>query len=206
MKKRGQKEQSVAKYLGFLIELKKAIELHPTMTTSPLVKKHRVDFATVTILKKTGTLVWVKGKGWEWRGSYPNAEMVYKIYVLKSNQKHNRRERLKRESKMTQEELPFFKRTRSVLPIGKKQVLPIEKPNPETPEQWRQRMMDEAKHKKPDQTAIPIKMKHETRQEYKDLINSKEKPYKVVTIPTPEPEKKPWTLTIFGITIIKINR
>ena len=37
-------------------------------------------------------------------------------------------------------------------------------------------------------------MKHKTRQEYKDLINAKQKPYRVVTLetePTPTPTTEP---------------
>ena len=67
MKRGKQSEQTVAKYVGFLIELKKAVELNPQMTTSTLVKKHQVSYDTVTILKQTGTLVWIKTKGWGWR-------------------------------------------------------------------------------------------------------------------------------------------
>lgn len=212
MKKGKQSEQTIAKYVGFLIELKKAVELNPQMTTSTLVKKHQVSYDTVTILKQTGTLVWNKGKGWEWKGSYPNAEMVYKINILRINKKTARNQE---RSEQLQLNLPTKKRTRASLPKGRINPLEEIKPKPkiehfETVDQWKARIKEELEHNKPNTTAIPINIKHETRQEYKDLINAKQKPYRVVTLetePTPTPKpKRSWELKIFGITIIKINR
>lgn len=206
MRKRKQSEQTVAKYVGFLIELKKAVELNPQITTSQLVKKHEVSYDTVTILKQTGTLVWNRAKGWEWKGSYPNAEMVYKINILRINKKTAKeRER----SEQLELNLPAKKRTRTSLPKGKVKPFWLDeiKPKPkvencETVDQWRNRIREEIEHNKPNETAIPIRTD----------INAKQKDYRVVTLetePTPTPKPKPkrsWELKIFGITIIKINR
>ena len=202
MKRGKQSEQTVAKYVGFLIELKKAVELNPQMTTSTLVKKHQVSYDTVTILKQTGTLVWIKTKGWEWRGSYPNAEMVYKINILRINKKTARNQE---RSEQLQLNLPTRKRTRTSLPKGRINPLEEIKPKPkiehcETVDQWKARIKEELEHNKPNTTAIPIRTD----------MNATPKEYKVVTIePEPKPEPKPkrsWELKLFGITIIKINR
>ena len=185
MKQRGLTQKTEQKYVGFLIELKKAIEVNPFMTTSSLVKKHKVGFDLVTILKTTGTLKWINKTGWLWAGSYPNAEMVYKIHLWRKNENRDRKAKQnnpfelytrKKRNLMSQGEINPLKWT----PDAKIKLS-------ESVDEWKARLQEEIKHQSLNLSNI-------------EIIKPTPKPQQVLK------ENKSWELKIFGFTIIKINK